>query len=140
MKKMNFVFRSRVFDLVNSRMGLMIFSLLLLFGFGFNSANAQYVSDQDAHTILVKEVVSVDDNMDTFVSSGNTTEVERAEFKIQVLKTMVENLEKGFTVRQVIEMTIGSPAGTATMTDAHLANKQGSNQWLIDEILEMLTL
>lgn len=118
----------------------MIFSLFLLIGFGFNSANAQYVSQQEAITILSQEVVSLDKNMDALISTGNTTAVQRAEFKIKVLKTMVESIEKGNAVRKVIEMTIGDPNGTSTMTDAQLRNKQGSNQWLIDDILEMLTL
>ncbi|MBK6407980.1 MAG: hypothetical protein IPF66_25025, partial [Holophagales bacterium] len=52
----------------------------------------------------------------------------------------VESIEKGNAVRKVIEMTIGDPKGTSTMTDAQLRNKQGSNQWLIDDILEMMTL
>jgi hypothetical protein len=114
--------------------------LFLLFGFGFNSANAQYVSKPEAISKLTQEVISVDKNMDVLISTGNNAAVERANFKIRVLKTMVENLEKDYSVKEVVNMTIGDPSGTSTMIDAQLRNKQGSNQWLIDEILEMLTL
>lgn len=139
MKKMNFL--SRVLGGKKVRKSLMIFSLLLLFGFGFNTANAQYVSEQEAITVMVEEVLTLDKNMEVLVSTGNTIEVEKAEFKIKVLKTMVEKIEEGNSVKQTIDMTIGSASGTSTMADHHLASgKDGRNDWLIDDILEMLTL
>ena len=137
MKKINVL--SRVLGGMKVKKVLMIFSFFLLFGFGFNSANAQYVSQEDAISILVQEVNSLDNNMAVLFSSGNTTEVQRAEFKIQVFKTMVEKLENGNSVKKVIDETIGVP-NTPTSIDAQLINKEGSNQWLIDEILELLTL
>lgn len=119
----------------------MIFSMLLLFGFGFHNANAQYVSEQEAITLLSQEVISIDNNLQTIMNSGNTTELERAEFKILVFKTMADDIEKGSTVTQAIDNIIGAPTGTSGVTDAQLSSKGGgNNQWLIDDILELLTL
>lgn len=137
MKKTNFL--SRVLGGRKMKKGLMIFSLILLFGFGLNSVNAQYVSSQEAIDVLTQEVISVDKNMDQIISSGNTVEVQRAEYKIKVLKTMVVDLESGLSVKKVIDKTIGV-SNNLSKTDAQLANKEGSNQWLIDDILELLTL
>ena len=123
----------------------MIFSLLLLFGFGFNTVNAQYVSEQEAITTLTQEVISLDDKMQSL--TGNTAEVEKAEFKIKVLKSMVEKIEEGNNVKQTIDMTIGVTNSTSTIggTSNLAANqlsraKDGRYNWLIDDILEMLTL
>lgn len=142
MKKMNFL--SRVLGGKKVRKSLMIFSLLLLFGFGFNTANAQYVSEQEAVTLMVQEVLSIDKNMEVLVSTGSTTDVEKAEFKMKVLKSMIDYIENGNTVRQAINMTIGVEGDssiTPTMLDSQLASaKDGRNDWLIDDIIEMLTL
>lgn len=138
MKKTNFL--SRVLG-GKARKGLMIFSLLLLFGFGFHNANAQYVSEGEAVTLLTQEVISIDNNLQAIMNSGNTTELERAEFKMLTFKSMIENIEKGNTVSETIEMIIGDPTGTSGVLDAQLYSKGGvNNQWLIDDILELLTL
>jgi len=138
MKKTNFL--SRVLG-GKARKGLMIFSMLLLFGFGFHNANAQYVPEQEAVTLLTQEVLSIDNNLQIIMNSGNATELERAELKIVVFKSMLEDIEKGSTVSQTIEKAIGAPTGTSGVSDAQLSSKGGgNNQWLIDDILELLTL
>ena len=48
MKKMNLFFLTRVLDGINSRKGLMTIVLIFLFGFGFNTVSAQYVSTEVA--------------------------------------------------------------------------------------------
>lgn len=138
MKKTNFI--SRVLG-GKARKGLMIFSMLLLFGFGFHNANAQYVPEQEAVTLLTQEVLSIDNNLQAIMNSGNATELERAELKIVVFKSMLDDIEKGSTVSQAINNKIGDTSGTSNVTDAHLNIKGGgNNQWLIDDILELLTL
>lgn len=142
MKKMNFVFRSRVFDLVNSRMGLMIFAMLLLVGFGFNTVSAQYVSKEIAIQRLKGASEALTKNWETLQQTGTEVAKERATLKLSIVSKMLTDLKEGAAVKTIVDKYIIFP-GTTNVKDFQIGDnpKSGHNTgWLKDEILQLLKL
>jgi hypothetical protein len=143
MKKMNFVFRSRVFNLVNSRLGLMIFAILLLVGFGFNTVSAQYVSTEVAIQRLKGASEALTKNWETLQNTGDQLAINRGNLELLVVSRMLTDLKEGATVKNTVEKYIGYPNKIGGQ-DYRIASDNTKNDymknWLNDNILKLLKL
>jgi hypothetical protein len=142
MKKMNFVFRSRVFDGVNSRKSLMIFAMLFMIGFGFNTVSAQYVSTEVATQRLRDASADLTKNWETIQQSGNEQAIERAGLKLSVISRMLTDLKEGAAVKTIVDKYMINP-GKTTVKDFQIGDDPKNGHytgWLKVEILEMLEL
>jgi hypothetical protein len=142
MKKMNLFFLTRVFDGLNSRKGLMTFILLFLFGFGFNTVSAQYVSTEVAINRLKDASREITKNYEALQNSGNQEAFQKAQLKLDYLTKFLVDLKQGASVKNTVNKYIGFP-NTVAVKDFQLYEdpKNGHHTgWLKDEILKMLKL
>lgn len=137
MKKMNLIFHTRAIGAKLSK-GTMIFAMLFLFGFGFNTLSAQYVSVDEAFAKLTSANIEIMNNWEALQQSGNTVAIQRAKTKQTYLRSMIQDLKKGATVKQVVETFVGTP----TKTQGNVIQLSNSKEliWLKYEILELLEL
>ena len=142
MKKMNLIFHTRAILGAKISKGLMVFAMLFLFGFGFNSLNAQYVSVDEAFAKLTSSNIEIMENWENLQQTGTAAAIERARLKQYYLRAMIQELKKGSTVAETVEKFVGTEGSTKGNLDYQLSNtKQGVNMtWLKEEILEMLEL
>ena len=144
MKKMNLIFHTRGIQGVISK-GLMVFAILFLFGFGFNSLNAQYVGVDQAFAKLTDANIEIMENWENLQQSGNTVAIEKATLKQFYLRAMIQELKIGSTVAETVKKFIVTNEGESLKggTDAQLggdARGGADTTWLKDEILELLEL
>jgi hypothetical protein len=143
MKKMNFVFRSRVFDLVNSRMGLMIFAMLLLVGFGFNTVSAQYVSTEVAVQRLQTVSKELTKNVGALQNTGDQLAINRGNLQLLIVSRMLTDLKEGATVKNTVDKYIGHPNKIGGQ-DYRMASDDPKSDymknWLNDNVLKLLKL
>ena len=141
MKKMNLIFHTRAIGAKLSK-GTMIFAMLFLFGFGFNTLNAQYVSVDEAFKNLTNANIEIMENWEALQQSGNTVAIERATLKQYYLRAMIQELKIGSTVLETVRKFVGSEGSTLGNLDYQLVNgKPGSStDGLKEEILELLEL
>jgi hypothetical protein len=143
MKKMNLFFLSRVKNGMNYRKGLMIFTMLFLFGFGFNTVSAQYVSTEVAITKLQDVSKDLTKNWQALQNSDDQLAISRGNQKLLIVSRMLTNLKEGATVKNTVEKFIGLP-NQSDRADYGMAIDGPKNgfikNWLNDEILKMLKL
>lgn len=142
MKKMNLIFQTRGIQGVISK-GLMIFAMMFLFGFGFNTLSAQYVSVDEALVNLTNANIEIMESMESLQQSGNTAAIERATLKQSYLRAMIQELKSGSTVSETVKKFIVTEESSTTTLDFQLGNSNKSvadTNWLKDEILELLEL
>ncbi len=143
MKKMNFVFRSRVFNIVNSRMGLMIFAMLLLVGFGFNTVSAQYVSTEVAVTRLQNVSKELTKSRETLQNTGDQLAINRVNLELLIVSGMLTDLKEGATVKTTVDKFIGQPNKIGGQ-DYRMASDDPKSDymknWLNDNVLKLLKL
>jgi hypothetical protein len=142
MKKMNFVFLSRVLEGVHSRRGLMLLLMLFLIGFGYNTVSAQYVSSEVAVSRLKQTSMDLTRNWEAIQQSGDQVAIERATLKLDVVSRMLTNLKEGATVKATVEKFISFPSN-ANHADFQIGDNPKTGQktgWLKDEILQLLRL
>ncbi len=141
MKKMNLIFHTRAIGAKLSK-GMMIFAMLFLFGFGFNTLSAQYVSVDEALANLTNANIEIMENWDDLQQSGNTAAIERATVKQHYLRAMLLELKEGSTVSETVKKFIATEGTTAGNLDYQIGNaKSGVDlTWLKNEILELLEL
>lgn len=148
MKKINVFFLSRVFDGVAARKGLVIFAMLFLFGFGYNTVNAQYVSSEVAIQKLTAANIQIMNNWEALQQSENTVEIQKATMKQGYLRAMIADLKGGLTVNKLVDKWFVKPNSTQVqgfqLTDDPKFKHENAiglnNAWLNGEILEMLEL
>lgn len=116
--------------------------MLFLFGFGYNTVNAQYVSKEVAVSRLQDASKELTKNWVTVHNSGDKVAIEKADLKLSYVSKMLTSLKEGASVKDTVNKYIAS-AGNMNVTDAQLqSNSKSSNAtgWLKDELLEMLSL
>jgi hypothetical protein len=143
MKKMNFVFHSRVLSGVKLRQGLTILTMLVvfLFGFGFNTVSGQYVSKQEAMSRLTQANISIMQSWESLQKSGNTVALERAGIKQSVLRAMIQDLRNGSTVGDLVKKYVSNQSNSGNVGDIQTKGKSVVDRtWLNEDILKLLEL
>jgi hypothetical protein len=144
MKKMNFVFHSRVLSGVKLRQGLTILTMLLvfLFGFGFNTVSGQYVGKQEALSRLTQANISIMQSWESLQKSGNTVAIERAGIKQSVLRAMIQDLKMGSSVGDLVKKYVSNQSNSGNVMDFQRKGGKSVDDlaWLNEDILKLLEL
>ena len=141
MKKMNLNFTFRILPGMKISKAIMSLAVLFLFGFGFNTISAQYVSKDEAYVRLTNANVEIMKNWESLQQSGNVVAIQKAKQKQFYLRAMIQELKSGSTVKETVEKFIGTKDHTTGLTDLQLNSKANRGlAWLRDEILNMLEL